>query len=269
MSMTRLAVRLAAVQALLGATLAEGRVYDSDTTPIDAALDKQPLPFLMVTTETHQRDITGLDLTHGNDSLELVVVVAIAASVSVEAPDGSSTVQIVIPATDAGLELTLDLVEAQIARALTSRLTEWSRVFCGMVPRITGRMSQRGASAEEGIKFAARQIIFTCDCLADPVPGEALPDAGSWAAFMAAMEASELAPLAPLIRAQIEGAETLDWVRISQMLGISDEAMDGIGLAPAVLSVGGDPVQMDEVVVVPEEGADMALTEEAADEQGV
>lgn len=271
MSIIRLAVRIAAVHALRDATLAEGRVYDSSTTPLEATLREQPQPFLMVTTDAHERSVTERDLGHGEDTLELVIEAAIASRVTVQMPDGSAVPSITIPNTDAGMELTLDLIEAQVGRALQYQGTEWSRVFGLLVPRITRRLSRRGASAEDGLRFAARQIVLTCDPLADPVPGEALPPGGAWAAFLAAVEAdADLAALAPVLRLHIEGAAAPTWQGIAALLGSSMTTVDAIGLAPLVLSNAGAAVEVEQITAEPEgPGDDLVLTEAAADAQGV
>lgn len=274
MSLTRLAVRIAAVQALRGSTLAEGRVYDSSTSPLDAVLQEQPLPFLMVTTDSHERAVTGLDLSHGDDGLDLVIETAIASRVVIPAiaPGDTEAVEITIPNTDAGLEFTLDLIEAQVARALTARDTAWSRVFCALVPRIVRRTSRRGASAENGLRFAARQIVLSCDPLADPTPGpegEVARAGSAWALFFDTLEATpELAALSPIFRQEIiGGAATWDFIRRS--MGISAETVDALGLAPLVLDDAGAEIVLVEADAVDEDGGTLILTEQAADEQGV
>jgi hypothetical protein len=269
MSLSRLAVRIAAVQALRDMTLAEGRVYDSSTTPLDAAIRAQPLPFLMVTTDMHDREITGRDLSHGDDTLDLVIEVAIASRVTVKTGEGDED-QIVIPNTDAGMEITLDLIEAQIASALTWHKTEWAVVFAALVPRITKRQSRRGASAEDGNRFAARQIVISCDPLADPVTGQPIPSGGAWDQFLTAVEADEnLAPLSPVLRLHIEGAEVPTWEAIGRALAISPETVGALGLAPSVLSSAGDAVPLDEVVAAQDGADDLSLTDQAAEDQGV
>lgn len=248
MSLTRLAVRVAAVHALRGMTLAEDRVYDSSLTPLDTAIKEQPLPFLMVTTDMHEREVTGRDLSHGEDMLDLVIEVAIASRVTVRTGDGEED-QIVIPNTDAGMEITLDLIEAQIASALTWHQTPWAGIFGALVPRIIKRSSRRGASAEDGNKFAARQIVLTCDPLADPITGQPIPAGLAWDRFLTAVEGDEdLAPLAPVLRLHIEGAEVPTWEAIGRALAIPIETVDALGLAPAVLSDTGDPVVLTEIV---------------------
>ena len=43
--------------------------------------------------------------------------------------------------------------------ALIRERTPWSRVWMKLVPRVSRRLSRRGASVEKGVRFAARQIV--------------------------------------------------------------------------------------------------------------
>ncbi len=272
MSLSRLAVRIAAVRALRGATLAEGRVYDSAITPLDQTVREAPEPFLIVTTDTHERDITGRDLAHGADSLELVIEAAIASRVVATAPDGAEVVTVEIPNTDAGLEMTLDLIEGQIARAMMDARAGWGLVLSRLILSFSRRLSRRGASAEDGIRYAARQIVLTCNPVADPVPGLPVPEGGAWAAFLAAAEADPgLAPVVPLLRAQIEAPEAQTWEQMAAALALPASAVAASGMGPEVVAVGGGPVLVERIDA--DDPADawpaLTITEDEADDQGV
>lgn len=255
MSLTRLAVRIAAIETLRGVTLAEGRVYDSSTTPLDAAIKQQPLPFIVVTTDTDEREITGKDLSNGDAQLELVIEVAIASRVTVRVGDDQDEDQIVIPNTDEGLEITLDLIETQIVNALTHHRTPWANVFSALVPRMLRRLSRRGGSAEDGSRFAARQIVLTIAPIADPTVGQPIPMGGSWAKFFAAIDADpDLSHLSPLLRFHIAGDEVPTWEQISRLMGISAETVAALGVAPIVINDDGSAPIVTEIVVDDLEG---------------
>ncbi len=67
------------------------------------------------------------------------------------------------------------------------------------------------------------------------------------------MEADQtLAPIAAMLREQIEGEDVPDWARTAQMLGVPLEVMDQLGVLPT-LDDQGDPVTMD-AVIFDEEG---------------
>ena len=59
MSLTRLAMRLAAARALLDSTLAGDRVFDSAVDPIDQTIAEPRQPILVLTTDEHELAVTG------------------------------------------------------------------------------------------------------------------------------------------------------------------------------------------------------------------
>ncbi len=269
MSLARLALRIVTARALKGATLAGTRVYDSAVEPIDLQVRDNREPFLVVLTDEHDRSVTGRDLRHGTDTCELVIEIAVAARVPVDVPDVGATTEVIIPHTDAGMELVIDLVGHQITDTLMSGASVWSRLWQKFVMRATRIGSRRGASSEGGVRFAARQIVITTDLMADPVRGQALP--GPWAELIAAMEAdAELAGLAIVIRHAIEGDALLtDEAMVASLFAISAGTVNAMSLTP-IRDLAGDAVDLVEVVVDQEDTApDLVLTEAAADEQGV
>jgi hypothetical protein len=244
MSLTRLAMRLAAARALRDKTLAGARVFDSAVDPIDQTIAAQRQPLLVLTTDEHALEVSGRDLGSGTHRCDLVIELAIASRVEVPAEDGQGgQITIAIPHTDEGMELTLDLMEHQVVSALTRDDGAWSGAWMMLVPRITRQVSRRGASAENGVRFAARQLTLSCDLIDTPAPGAALPAAGAWSKVLTLMEAdAAMAGIASLIRAEIEGTLVPEWRRAAHALGVPLEVSDGLGLgagdAPLV-----DPVE--------------------------
>lgn len=246
MSLARLAMRIAAARALRGSTLAETRVFDSAIVPIDQTIAQERQPILIVTTDDHEMEVTGRDLFHGNVSCDLVIEAAIAARVEVSAMDDGETM-IAIPHTDEGMELALDIMEHQIMTALTRERSDWSRVWMKLVPRISRRLSRRGASVEKGVRFAARQIILTCDLIEAPSDGAEIGIGAAWADLLGVMASdADLAPIAAMLRSEIEGDPLADWRRAANMLGIHLETADAIGLGP-LPDLSGDPVSFEEL----------------------
>ena len=175
MSLTRLAMRLAAARALRDRTLAGARVFDSAVDPIDQTIAEQRQPLLVLTTDEHALEVSGRDLGSGTHRCDLVIELAIASRVEVPAEDGQGgQITIAIPHTDEGMELTLDLIEHQVVSALTRDDTPWARVWMTLVPRVHQRLSRRGASSENGVRFAARQLTLSCDLIDAPVGGAPL-----------------------------------------------------------------------------------------------
>ena len=251
MSLARLAMRIAAARALRGTTLAETRVYDSAIAPIDQTIAEERQPILIVTTDDHELQVTGRDLSHGTVSCDLVIEAAIAARVEVA---GGESV-ITIPHTDEGMELALDLMEHQVMAALTRERSAWSRVWMKLVPRISRRLSRRGASVEKGVRFAARQIVLTCDLIEAPTDGAAVAEGTTWADVLSVMEDdADLEPIARMLRSEIEGAPLADWRRAANMLGIHLETANAIGLGP-VLDLVEVPQILEEVEITAEPDA--------------
>ena len=245
MSLARLAMRIAAARALRDATLAEERVHDSAIAPIDQTIAEERQPILIVTTDDHEMDVTGRDLFHGNVSCDLVIEAAIAARVEVAGEESVIT----IPHTDEGMELALDLMEHQVMAALTRERNDWSRVWMKLVPRISRRLSRRGASVEKGVRFAARQIVLTCDLIEAPADGAAVAAGTAWADLLSVLEEdADLAPIACMLRSEIEGAPLADWRRAANIMGIHLKTADAIGLGP-VLDLSEDPQIFEEAEI--------------------
>lgn len=247
MGLIRFAVRQCAARALRNSTLADDRVFLSVIDPLDTKVKETRAPMLIVNTDDHKQSAEGFDLTGGDHSLDLVVEATIAARVTTTGKDGEGEeVAVTIIEADSGMDLTLDIIEHQITRALLGP-DPWAVLLRQFITSVSQRISRRGADAS-GIRWAARQITITCDTLAEPVGGENV-DAGSvWGDFIAAMEADAgLAPMAPLIRGVIEG-DGRDWVRSAAMLGISEDVAERVAIAPMVTGEDGQPVQLDVVV---------------------
>jgi hypothetical protein len=245
MGLIRFAIRQCAARAILGQTLAEGRVFQSVIDPISSKITSERAPVVIVNTDDHGQDGEGRDITGGEVSLDLVFEAAIAAKVLTTGQnDDGDIVQVSILEADAGLDLTLDMIEHQITRALLGP-GEWADLFRRFVPVVRRRISRRGADAA-GTRWAARQIVITCDTLGEPV-GSEIPTAGVWADFLAAMDADEhLVHIAPLIRATLAGGAA-DWQRSAAMLGIGHDVAESLGFSPAVLDGDGSPVLIEEV----------------------
>lgn len=270
MSLSRLAVRLITARALLNATLAESRVFDSAVQSIDQMAKGRREPFLIILTDDHLADGTGIDMRLGNDSLDLVIEVAVAQRVEVAVPNGPSTQQVVVPHTDAGMEVVIDVICQQITDALMGGKAPWQLLWRKFVLRVSKVASRRGAAAEDGTRFAARQLIITCDIVAAPVRGMGVTPV--FADFLAAMQDDpDQAGITPLIRYTVEGdAPLTDEDSIASTLGISQRAVDFMGLAP-IRDNAGNAVLISTVEVDVDEQADSpwAITETEADEQGV
>ena len=132
-----------------------------------------------------------------------------------------------------------------------------------LVPRISRRLSRRGASVEKGVRFAARQIVLTCDLVESPTDGAAVLPGSTWEDLLAMMAVDpELVSIGNMLRAEIEGAPLTDWRRAANMLGILVETADTIGIA-AYLDGGDNPVTLDEIIVAAEDGRSFTINADA------
>lgn len=249
MGLIRFAVRQCAAMALRNMTLAEDRVFLSLIDPISTKIQESRAPMLIVNTDDHRIEADGRDMTGGEHRLDIVIEAVIAARVVTDGKDGAGqSVTVNIIEADSGLDLTLDILEHQITRALLSDKS-WAVLFRRFVMSVSSRLSRRGADAS-GVRWAARQITITCDTLAEPVGGESLAPGSVWGDFVAALEGdATLSPIAPLIRGVIDG-DAREWARGAAMLNISQDMAVEAGFGPLVTTPQGEPVLVQDVLLV-------------------
>ena len=233
--MVSMALRIAARRALEGATFADMRVHDSAITPIDHMVwSGKSEPFIVISSEDEDARITGRDVTGGERMIDLVFEIAIAHAVAAKPEADDSLPEIVIPATDAGLELSLSLIARQMMRALFEQAgNPWAnlfREFCINVRKITNR---RGVGNKDGARFAARQIILRIEGLNEPPFGHEPAADEPWGRLLAQMrQDDELVDLAPLVSGAIIGKPPVpEWDRGRSDQGLSPETARRIGIA--------------------------------------
>ena len=250
MSISRTAVRVAAARAVTNRTLAGSRVSDSAIEPIDITITETRLPLITVLTDDDQTDGIGRETWQGRRELDLIFEIAVATEVK----DGAFT----IPETDFGLEWALDIIEHQIERALFDEGTAWSSIFMALVPRIHSKASRRGASAERGVRFAARQIVYKVDPIAAPLPGDAIDPALPYGRLLAAMEQdADLAEYGVFLRGIIESPLKPEWKRQAEAIGLTRVNAEAIGIAPVDPSEQGEAPLLERAEI----DGDISLTE--------
>lgn len=236
MSLMRTALRLTTVAALRGLTIAQMRVYDSDNTPINDAVNsaQKALPYITVYTDDDIRsNFAGKDFYLADSEVGLVIEIGVAAPVTV-----AGTTQVEIPASDSGLELSIDILESQVPRALLGDTrSEWSELFKRMVVKINRTASTRGASASGGSRWAARQLILRCVTISEPAPGVPVPGTHALRQFIALAKSTSSAKMnnaAVLIESVLTApqAVTEQWEQDQAWLGLDREGINAIGLAP-------------------------------------
>ena len=240
-SLTAMALRFAARRALDGATFADDRVHDSSIAPVDHMIEGgDDAAFIVVSTEDEEAEITGRDITNGKRTVDLVIEVAIAHPVTGEVDadsDGTPETEIVIPAADAGLELSLTLIVRQAHRALFEGGGPWSAIFRKFAIGVKKSTNRRGVGNKDGARFAARQIILTIEPISEPPFGHEPAEGEPWGELLALIEADgELAGIAPLIRQSITGTPAIaEWDRGRTDQGLTHDAARRIGPANPIL----------------------------------
>lgn len=239
MSIGRIALRIATIEALRGNTSVHDNVLDSEIGSLDVAADEslrtnQEKPFISVYTDSARAD----DLSGGrrlwvNGHTELLIETGMAASMTETDPEtGAKTIIGGIPATDAAFELFLDVVDRQMIAVLMDPNNVWSEIWKSLIRDIVRVERRRTADAETGTRMAAHQQCLICDLLPDPVYGEAVAETSVWRRLldqMAAIEHPYLETLQNLI-----GVSNADLIPAQQRrFGLTlEEARALAGFAP-------------------------------------
>lgn len=254
MSLVSFALRIATARVLRNATYAGPRVYDSMISPADL-LHKEADAFIVVAVDSAERIPEGRDLLGAACSLELTLDAAVASRVTVKTKDGEEDEQefVSIPHTDGGMEVTLDLMMRQTMRALLTSTSPWAVLWRTLVTKISKVQIDRGASAEKGVRFAARQTVMTLDVIAEPSFGE--PE-GVWADLLALMrDDAEFADLADILELEIASPALDEWARGMADLGLNSPYSLGGGplvdpppqpISGITVRSDGPPMQIDE-----------------------
>lgn len=186
MSLARTALRLAALAALrvdpvIADVVTPDRVYDSLIEEFEA---DNLVPTIVVLTEADSGE--AFDRQNGGPPFDQVCSLALEIAMRQTVPNDDGSAFLSIPATDAELEASLDLIEHAAIIAVTVADTPESRLVRQAVTRrVTKRESNRFAADGTGVKYAIREVILTVELKgedrANPLdvpagPFAALPD---------------------------------------------------------------------------------------------
>lgn len=214
MSLTRIAARIAAVQALKGKTLVGDNVLDSQIGALDVAADgtlrtDEDKPFISVYTDSAKTNDTALRAWVANGATEILFEMGVTmAHVETDTETGESVIYPGIPATDANIERHLDIIARQIGDAMSDPANEWAEIFRALHNGNETIERARTSNDTSGVKLAAQQIKLTVGLFNDPVRGVALKPEHPLAKFFAkAATVPELAAPVALMQAQIAGTE--------------------------------------------------------------
>jgi len=247
MSLIRLGMRVAVVQALKGRTLVGDNVLDSEIGALETDASGnlrsgQTKPFVTVYTDrTDRRDGEGWPRAFlDNGMTDLVIEIGIAATMLDRHPDtGIGEVDVGevvagIPATDRAFEFHLDVVCRQIADALTDCDNPWASIFQGLSTKVHRIERARASSTEQSGRLAAAQLRVTLELIEDPSRGEAIDPATPFGRLLALMEDSnavDLVAYAATIRSLLAG-DYEPWRIAQERLGLSAGEVAVLGIGP-------------------------------------
>ncbi len=233
MSINRAALRIATVLALRGRTSAGAAVFDSRADALEDVAFGVNVPVISVYSEEDK-------LQDRRREIDLVIEFAVTSRVQLE---GDAQV-IASPETDEALELTLDVLEAEITDALMAGTSEAADLFNSLVPEIELRSSKRGVLADnKDRRLAARQLLLHCRLLSDRAAGAPVP--AFLTRLIALMQADDFyAPAAPGLETFIN--RDFGWsgaTRDMGFLGLDNWSAKAIALksdtAPAEIDIDG------------------------------
>ena len=200
MSLVRIALRFATMKALKGRTIAEDRVRDSEIGPLDEIDTDAPAPVIIIFTDEATLEVPRRDLLSQRGSHALVIEIAITSKMK-NRPGAWE-----IPLTDAGMELSLEVIDREINVALMDPTNAWAEIWRRFATPAGKSERRRGASAgRDGVRTAGSQLVLPVELIKDPTPGEPLSEL--WETFFTMAEAeADLAPIVPLLRSLAAGA---------------------------------------------------------------
>ncbi|MBB4042017.1 hypothetical protein GGR34_003702 [Microvirga flocculans] len=265
MSLVSFAIRICGERALVGKTYAEDRVYDSQIVPVDQTVPTESEPMIILSTDDDKSDVREWDLLRGSRELEVVFEMVLATFVLAKGKNGEQEIEIKIPHTDSGMEASLGFMQRQVMRALMDPLDPWAELFKEFTGRVIRTMGRRGASSEQGVRFAAKQLVLVCDPIPEPDFGEKIPPDSPWGRLIALMEADpNLVIYAQVLREEIENGDDLpSWRRFQASRGWTEARVRNAAFAPADRTETGEAKVMTEGVL--ERGAMVTVIDEDSD----
>lgn len=246
MSLTRIALRIAAVEALKGRTLVGNNVLDTPNGALDIQADgtlrsDKDKPFISVFTDQGKVErVTGRSLTE-NGMCDIIFEMGVSlAMLETDDDTGATTiVGINIPASDRNQEFFLDIVQRQICDALTDPLNPWADLYRSLHYRIVKIEFAGARNADDGQRLAGHQMRLTVELADDPVAGEPLSADTPFMKFLTALEGLDgYAAQAATLRAFVTGSID-DRQRLQRRHGLTAAELDALGHEAPVLAEDG------------------------------
>lgn len=192
MSMAMMALRICAIEALKSADTEVGsNVLDSCMTAFDQTADgklstDQKRPFIAVYTDAAKGEWSQGSGLRGNGWVDILFNFGVSVAHVVTDRETGESVISGLPATDAYFEAIIDVIAAQIPRALTDPENAWAQAFGNLVKGYGAKVQARSSSTADNLRLAAGQLKLTVETYADPAHGQGLGP--HWQTFMQLME---------------------------------------------------------------------------------
>lgn len=256
MSLLRPIIRCAAVGALRDRTWAQERVYDSDLTPLATAVFGGPAkPYIVVYTDSDDLNpVNGVAEVYANDNRTLSLAVEIGVASAVRNSQNDITIK--FAATDSGMEWACDVCAAQAIAALVGDpQSKWGEIFKRLITTVRRIPSRRGGMSAQGVRFAARRLVFQVQPMWDFVPGMVpSPKHPVWD-FITLARAEPMAnqvDVATIVEDLMTKDTAPDWRIAQAQLGITEADILALNIGPLPTQDEEPPVDpMDENEFVP------------------
>lgn len=236
MSLTMMALRISAIQALKAAnTLVGGSVLDSQISVFDQTADgslstKVERPFIAVYTDSAKSEDLSQTGLRANGMVTILFNCGVSMTMTqTDRETGEAYILQELPATDANFEAVLDVLEAQIGRALSDPDSEWAQVFGGFVKSYEVKDCVRSSSTADNVRLAAAQTKLVVDVFADPIHGQELADQSPWRRFLGLMERDSLPQLA-LFESLLGGADPATVFDYERLTGMTVQTTENLRL---------------------------------------
>jgi hypothetical protein len=198
-------------------------------TPLSAAVyGGPPQPYIVCYTDTD--DINPVDnvakvYASDNRSLYLAVEIGVASAVRNQKND----IVIQFAATDSGMEWACDVVSAQTVAALIGDTqSQWGELFKRMVTKVRRIQSRRGGMSQQGVRFAARRLVFQIQPLWDFIPGQRPIDKHPVWDFITLARANpevNVVDVAGIVEGLIDVTSLPDWRVAQSQLGLTRDSV--------------------------------------------
>ena len=241
MSLIRIAVRVSAIQALKENTLVGTNVIDSAIGTFQTSNGvvtgiKGQGPFVAVYTDSATTGDVDLKSLVSNGLTEIIFETGITMTMTEtdEETGESRIVGLEIPATDAALEMSMDVVMRQIGDVLTNPDNEWAQIYSGLILNYTKTTRSRVGNADDGTKLAGQQLKIEAQLIDDPSLGDAIDPGSAFGAFLAKAEAStddNLIATATKLREYVHVTDE-GWTNVQRMFGMTAGELLALGLGP-------------------------------------